>query len=391
MSLTENKPVPGSSGNAVPGRTSRRFPSKLACHLLAEFIVPLLGSVGAFALLSLLVAVFDRLQDFTGSGIPVWRLCIYFAACMPETLIIVFPVSALLAICWMTTVLGKNSELTAIRSAGVSLLAAATHIWIIAAAMCLFAAILSEVLQPLSIEFTEATEEKYINDSNEDTDHSLAYTNQKAGREWFFARFNVSEPSRGIVLRLRGKDGRTEKTITAESGEYMPVEHGWVFRNGDVVDYRYDDVDAGLAYQEQPRPFEVLMQPCDDRPKDIQLQSRSTEQMPLPELFQMRQNASRSLSKKTRRLVDTMIAYRICSPFATFIAILFGFAMTITTGRKGVVQGLVAAVALYVFYYAASQFFLVMGKNGSMNPWLAGILPTATALIASIHLAWRKQ
>ncbi len=374
---------------------ARRFPHRLARHLLAEFLVPLLGSVGAFALLSLLLAVFDRLPDFTDTGIPLGRLLVYFAACMPETLVVVFPVSALLAVCWMTMVLGKNSELTAIRSAGIPLVKAAAYIWIVAAILCACASLLSEVLRPMATEVIEQTHDTYINPTkaNSKARLHLAYTCARTRRDWFFTRFHTNAPSEGVVVRCYDKEGRTLEVLTAESAEFLPEARQWHFVQGDSVAYTYvDDGEGGLApIQAPPRYFDEETRAYDEQPRDIQLQSRDTEQMPLPALLRMRHGDRRSLSRRVRNLVDTMIAYRLCAPLATLIAILFGFSLTIATGRKGVVKGLVLAVFLYVAYYSLAQFFLVLGKNGALNPWLAGLLPTAAALASSLALAWRRQ
>ena len=374
---------------------ARRFPDRLARHMLAEFLVPLLGSVGAFALLSLLLAVFDRLPDFTDTGIPLGRLLVYFAACMPETLVVVFPVSALLAICWTTMVLGKNSELTAIRSAGVSLLEAAAYIWAVAVALCIFAALLSEVIQPRAAEVIERTHDTYINPTRAQAKARLhlAYACTRTRRDWFFTRFNATGASEGVVVRTYDKAGRTLETLTAESAEYLPESRQWRFTQGDCVTYAYmDDGEGGAApLQSPPAYFDERLLDYDELPRDIQLQSRDTATLPLPGLLRMRHGDRRSLSRRIRNLVDTMIAYRLCAPLATLIALLFGFSLTIATGRKGVVRGLVMAVFLYVAYYSLAQLFLVLGKNGALNPWLAGLLPTAAGLAASLALAWRKQ
>ena len=374
---------------------ARRFPHRLARHLLAEFLVPLLGSVGAFALLSLLLAVFDRLPDFTDTGISAGRLLVYFAACMPETLVVVFPVSALLAVCWMTMVLGKNSELTAIRSAGVSLMKAAAYVWVVAAALCAFAGVLSEILQPIAAEVIEKTHDTYINPTKAKAKARLhlAYACTRTRRDWFFTRFNPAAPSEGVVVRSYDQAGHTLEVLTAENAEFLPETGQWRFTRGDTVAYTYvDDGEGGQApLQSPPAYFDEEVRDYDELPRDIQIQSRDTGSLPLPGLLRMRRSDRRSLSRRVRNMVDTMIAYRLCAPLATLIAILFGFSLTIATGRKGVVRGLVLAVFLYVAYYALAQFFLVLGKNGAMNPWLAGCLPTAAGLAASLALAWRKQ
>lgn len=89
--------------------------------MLGGFVMPLIGSIAVFTAVVLLMAVFDDLPDFSDTGAPLSVTILYFVARMPGTLVTVIPFSVLLAVSFMTLVMRKNNELTAIRSAGISL------------------------------------------------------------------------------------------------------------------------------------------------------------------------------------------------------------------------------------------------------------------------------
>jgi lipopolysaccharide export LptBFGC system permease protein LptF len=65
--------------------------------------------------------------------------------------------------------------------------------------------------------------------------------------------------------------------------------------------------------------------------------------------------------------------------------------MTITQGRRSAAGGFVAAVGIFMVYYVMAQLFLVLGKNGTLPPILAGTLPTLLALTAAIIIVKKRQ
>ena len=67
-----------------------------------------------------------------------WSVIItYLLAKQPQNLTYVIPFACLLAASFMTMVMGKNSELTALRAAGLSLFTCCIPVWIAAALSCI--------------------------------------------------------------------------------------------------------------------------------------------------------------------------------------------------------------------------------------------------------------
>ncbi|MBO7740990.1 MAG: LptF/LptG family permease, partial [Victivallales bacterium] len=73
------------------------------------------------------------------------------------------------------------------------------------------------------------------------------------------------------------------------------------------------------------------------------------------------------------------------------IAALLAFGMTITQGRRSAAGGFVAAVGIFMVYYVVAQLCLVLGKNGTMPPILAGTLPTIISLAAAVIIVKKRQ
>ncbi|MCQ2397468.1 MAG: LptF/LptG family permease [Lentisphaeria bacterium] len=390
-------------------RTStRQFPQKLAWHLLREFALPLVGSIAAFVVICLLLAVFDDLPDFNGVDIPASMTLKYFLARVPENLLMAFPISAMLAVSFMNMVLGKNNELTAIRSAGLSLMHTATYVWLVALLLCCSIFALSEFIQPACIRYVGMVKTDYLDNparqkssktnahrkSTKPTLNQLAYYTPKMKQEWFFADFKADAPCNGISVCTQDDRGRPLKILSAAEGEYSKDAGQWFFKKVSITEYDYKDnlpsTKPALFLDEFPNAENLANRIYRENPRDIAIQSRPLEELPLKDLLRMRRKKIFTDSRNAN-LVGTLAAYRLASPLATLIATLLGFALTLTKGRTTPVKGFVTAVGLFVAYYLVAQIFLVLGKNNHLWWLLAGTLPTLAMLAFAVHLNLKRQ
>ncbi len=395
--------------NETPKGARRRLSPILSRHLLREFSVPLFGSLAAFLAISLLLAVFDDLPDFSGVEIPAATTALYFLARTPDYLITVFPISALLAASFMTIVLGKNQELTAMRSVGISLLAAATPVWILAGLLCAGSSFLTEVVHPVSVRFVETVKNDYLDNpaarkasakaatpaKASSSGNQLAYFNPRKHQEWFFADFRPRGTCRGISITCQDDRGRPVSVFTAAEGDYDVSKGGWRFRQTALVRYDYSKGKLPTVLPTEfhdcfPEDSTQVTKFYDESPRDILIQSTPMEQTSLRGLLRL-QRRRILLASQNLSLVRTLLAYHLTSPLAPLVAVLLGFALTMPKGRTSAIQGFVLAIGLYVGYTLLAQFFLVLGKNGYLWWPLAGALPTLAALAGAVTLAWKRQ
>ena len=98
----------------------RRLPL-LDRWLLGELIAPLLFGIAAFTAVSLSVGVvFELVRRVAESGLPVWIALQVLGYRLPSFLVLSFPMATLMATLLAYSRLSSGSELTALRSIGVS-------------------------------------------------------------------------------------------------------------------------------------------------------------------------------------------------------------------------------------------------------------------------------
>ncbi|MBR6470934.1 MAG: LptF/LptG family permease, partial [Victivallales bacterium] len=361
----------------------------------------------------------------------------------------VFPFATFLGVSFMTIVKGKNSELTAIRAAGLSLLVTALPVWLLCLFLCGAEMYLLEVVKPMATRYTEQVrleleqhkqakkrldakvkseferrlreqygeetatiprnERKALerevrerfsqaelkhadrNQSRQKT-NGLFYCNAQNHTEWQFADFHTDAPCHGVVVWTTDEDGRLLSRRLAHQAFYDESARIWHFQGGETVQFEYHAPDAlpHPATQVRHAENEITAMPYTETPQEIDLLHHQPDELNLGGLLQMLRLAE-YLPETRQRFVRTMVAYRLFYPLSTLVAGLLGFALTITQGRKSAITGFVVAAVLLMVYYSVAQQAVVLGRSGTLPALLAGALPTLLALAGSLFLAWKRQ
>ena len=90
-------------------------------YLLRSLAVPLVYCLLGFCLIYVIYDLFDNLPDFIDAATPLPEVLRFYALLMPSVLIIIAPISLLLAVLYSLSSLTKNNELTAMRAMPPSL------------------------------------------------------------------------------------------------------------------------------------------------------------------------------------------------------------------------------------------------------------------------------
>ena len=86
--------------NLDPAPVRRRLSRRLFTYVLGQYLLPLICCVLAFALLFVILDLFDVLQDMVGAKAPLADVLAYFLLRQPENLVYILPMSVLLAAGW---------------------------------------------------------------------------------------------------------------------------------------------------------------------------------------------------------------------------------------------------------------------------------------------------
>ena len=316
-----------------------------------------------------------------------WSVILTFLlAKQPQNLTYVIPFACLLAASFMTMILGKNSELTALRAAGLSLCTCCIPVWIAAALSCVAMLAINESWGPACLKKADAIEMEYL--KHDKPKKRIAFDFEREHRDWLIDNLDAQGNTTGIIIRQFRADHTTEYLLSAQSAEY---DGTWHFHNGFVK--HYDQ--TGLPLLQAPELFDTLEKGFPESPANIQSHSIDKSRMTIRELAAVL-CGDLVATRRERNLLKAFLLHRSLFPLAAMIAALFGIALTISTNRMGQMNGFALAVGSLLLFYFVSELGILCVKNGWFTPLggfapiLGGALPSLVFLAAACTAMWRK-
>jgi len=362
--------------------------------LLGELIGPLLFGIGAFTAVSLSVgAVFDLVRRIAESGLPVGIALQVLALELPSFLVLSFPMATLMASLLTYSKLSGNSELTALRSVGVSAWRMVSPALALALVMTLLTFAFNEAVVPHTLRQAEATRDRAVGKAvlGEDRER-VSYsrfgnvTQPDGSRDrtlthFFYAqRMNQGVMEQVTVLDLSQPGQRL--MLTAEEGRWNEQEAMWEFLDGRlyvVSEQGGENITSATfdryLYPLGNQPLKVAKLPTDAELLTIG-QARTAERL-------LRESGDPQAARKLRVRIQEKFSFpAVCLVFG-----LLGSCLGVRpNARRSRSQGFGLSVLLIFAYYVVAFSFSAMGVNGALTPQLSAWLPVAIFLLIGAAL-----
>lgn len=363
-------------------------PSIMDRWLVNELVGPLLFAIAAFTVVSLSVGVmFELVRRVVESGLPVSVAVEILGLRLPGFLVLSFPMATLMASLLAFSRLSGNSELTALRSVGMSTVRIVAPALAMALLMTGLTFILNDAIVPRTNILAEinlrralgkaiATERgknvvysrfgRIIDPESGDSFRGLA--------QLFYAReFVEGEMFDVTVLDFSRAD--TTQILTADHGVWNEQRALWEFRDGRLVNLSGEEGTATSAR------FNRYFYPLSRGPIEVARLPKDAAQMTLAQA----RNAQRLLEdagdQKEARRLRVRIQEKFTLPMACLVFGLIGSSLgarpNAHTSRS---QGFGISVALILLYYMLSFSFSSLGVKGTLPPLLAAWSPVAISL-----------
>lgn len=349
--------------------------------LLGELISPLLFAVAAFTVVSLSVGVmFELVRQIVESGLPVLIAVQVLLQRLPSFLVISFPMATLMATLLAYSRLSANSELTALRSVGVT-----------ATRMIIPALVLALVMSGLTFVFNDVV----VPRSNRSAEITLRRALGKAiatekGDNIIYSRFGRVEQPDGTsgkgLLQLfyanKFRDGTmTDVTVldfsrvgftqmlVAESAEWNEREAKWEFLDGQILTL----TPSGSTTSAD---FDRYLYPLSAAPIRIAKLPKDANNMTVAEALQAEQLLQQAGDIKEARRLQVRIQEKFTLPMACLVFGLIGASLGAKpNNRTSRSQGFGISVVLILVYYVLSFSFSSLGVKGTLPPLLAAWSP----------------
>ncbi|ABI45748.1 LptF/LptG family permease [Synechococcus sp. CC9311] len=354
--------------------------------LLGELIGPLLFALTAFTVVSLSVGVmFDLVRKIVESNLP-WTIAVQVLLLkLPSFLVISFPMATLMASLLAYSRLSANSELTALRSVGVTASRMIAPAIALALLMTSLSFLFNDVIVPRTNRSAEFTLQRALGkaiaaEKGDDIVYSrfgrVAEPDGKSSKgltQLFYAREFEDGTMIGVTVLDLSRFGFTQMLV-ADKAKWNQSQAKWEFNDGQILTL----TPSGSTTSAD---FDRYLYPLSPAPLRIAKLPKDANNMTVSEAIEAEQLLSDAGDRKEARRLRVRIQEKFTVPMACLVFGLIGSSLGAKpNSRTSRSQGFGISVVLIFVYYVLSFSFSSLGVKGTLAPFLAAWGPVLISL-----------
>jgi LPS export ABC transporter permease LptG/LPS export ABC transporter permease LptF len=369
-----------------PRAVGERFFQILDLYIIREwafyFLILLVAFTGIYAIFDF----FQLLGDIVRNHAPVGVVFNYYRFLTPQIVYLMLPLSVLVATLVNFGLLTKTNQITAIKSAGISIYRASLPMMVLGGILSVGMYILGDYYLPETNQRQDALRNQIKGKPPQ--------TFYRPDRQWIFGQAHriynhrFFDPDRNVfadlsVFEFNPQPFRMTRRIYASRAFWEPPIHGWVLENGWVRDL---DGDRVTSYM----PFSVAkFDELTEEPSYFKKEVKPSAQMSAWELRRYINELAQSGFDVVR--LSVQLYRKFSYPLITFVVTLIAIPFSLTIGRKGAISGMALSIAIAIVYWSVSSLFEAMGNLSQLPPLVAAWSPDVLFGLGGVYLLLRVR
>ncbi len=354
--------------------------------LLGELIGPLLFALTAFTVVSLSVGVmFDLVRKIVESNLP-WTIAVQVLMLrLPSFLVISFPMATLMASLLAYSRLSANSELTALRSVGVTASRMIAPAIALALLMTCLSFLFNDVIVPRTNRSAEFTLQRALGKAiAAEKGDNIVYS--RFGRvvspdgdvgngltQLFYAREFQDGTMIDVTVLDFSRFGFTQMLV-ADKANWNEKQAKWEFKEGKILT-------LSPSGSTTSADFDRYLYPLSPAPLRIARLPKDANNMTVSEAIEAERLLSDAGDRKEARRLRVRIQEKFTVPMACLVFGLIGSSLGAKpNSRTSRSQGFGISVVLIFVYYVLSFSFSSLGVKGTLAPLIAAWAPVLISL-----------
>jgi LPS export ABC transporter permease LptG/LPS export ABC transporter permease LptF len=367
-----------------------QFPLLLDDYVMREYATNFAIVLFSFSTLFLIFTFFELIGPIFKNRTPLVVVGEYLITLIPYILYNITPLCALVAVLVTFGALNRTSELTAMKSAGISLYRIITPVLVVTILISFALFAFDELYLPAANRRQEALL-SVIKDKP-------AQTFLRPGREWISGQTDkAGEPARIFYYQYFNAEKDTFANITvfefdpatfaltrrifASSARWDTQLGNWVFDDGwertfsgeTIASYKPFTVDTFPEIKEQPSYF---------KKEDLPSQEMSYNEL-------SRYIADLKQSGFDTQRLSVQLNKKIAYPLITLVMAILAIPFALSMGKKGSLAGIATAIGLAITYWVIGNIFESLGNVNHLPAILAAWTPDLLFGITGCYLLLR--
>ena len=331
-------------------------------YILGKFFNFLLFATVASIVIFVTVDLIENLDKFIDASLGFEVIFRYYYLFLPFIIYLTLPVSVLLATLFTVGGLVTRNEMTAMQSAGYSLWRILGLLMVMAIPLSAAILVFGETVVPAANHEKKEIYRTQIRKSSSPASSKQGRLYIQVGRNEFLRMESYDPESKtaSLVSFQTFKDNRIVSRMDALQLHFQG--DGWMLRK--VYTREFNDSTAVGAKKDS-----LLRKDLGFAPQDLERVYVEPEELNYFDLASLVERLKSSGIRAEKWMVD--LAFKIASPFATVIIVLFGVPFAAFRRRGGLVLGFGLSLLVCFVFFGSTQVFKVLGYNETVNPYIA--------------------
>ncbi len=311
-----------------------------------------------------LFTFFELLDDLFASQSSSGLLFEYFFFLAPHVVMLLVPISVLIATLVTFGLLEKTRQTVALKACGVSIYRIAVPVLALTLLVCSFLFVLQDYVLP------------YSNQKQDSLRHLIkgrpAQTYYQPGRNWIFGKnnrlynYNYFDTERRLfgelsIYEITPGNGQLLRHTHARRALWDADKGNWELRDGWRRELGLEK--GGFARYQS---LELSLPEAPDYFAQEVTESSKMTYLQLDRYVSELQQGGFEVDHLKTELYE-----KISFPLVSFVMVLLGIPFAFSIGRKGALHGVALGVFLGIVYWGAFGVFGVLGGSGLLSPLLA--------------------
>lgn len=354
-------------------------------YILREMVVPFLLGLAIFTSILLIVRILKLVELVVNRGVPIAQMVRIFSYILPAFLEVTVPMALLLAILVAFGRLSSDSEVIAMRAAGISLYRLLVPVATFALVVALLTAWLSVTARPWGNSHLRQGLYEIVKTRAAAGIKPKVFNDEFRNLVIYVDRIRPASDVLEGILVADTRDPSLHNTVYAETGRLITNEqrHSLTLRleNGGIYSTGGDDKgyqDTRFTTYDITLDLNAALAQLRDRERDV-------SELTLPELRAAIADKTAAGDPANAERVE--LQRKLAIPFACLVFAAIGVPLGIQPTRAVHSRGFSLSLGLIFLYYLLLTFGQNLGERGSLPPVIAVWLPNAVlSMVAAILL-----
>ena len=351
-------------------------------YILRNFLQPYVYCILGFLSIWLIFDISDNSSTIFDERAPLLLVLKFYWTQIPQVLVILLPVSLLLALLFALGRMSRSNEIVSMLTAGVSVPRLILPLLLVG----LLTTGVTFALNNSLAAHAELARKNFFDQVNRGGTRDIVisgqvFRNRTDNRTWYIARFRpLANDFSGVQIVQQDAQENIVKNYLATDAHYDPATKSWRLEKAKVVSY-----DPKGNITEDRLVTTMTIPGWSETPYRLSSANIRPEFLGIAELreyLHFNSDFPQTLLAPFR----TQLQYRWALPWTCFVVAIMAAPLGIGFSRRGVLASVAAAIGLVFAMNFLTHLFLALGEGDRVSPFTAAWTPNIIFFVVGLYL-----